>query len=733
MRRILVVIGLLAALPAAGQQMITSFETEADLEGVQIPPSITAERVQTHATDGEWALRLDIPGSEKDTWPGMGVPVTVDSTQYTVFAFDAFNPQDDNLSLNWRIDFQDETKEFGGTSLKAASNTRVEIWVAARGPIKRVLLYRRMPRSDATVVLDNLHWDTVEDRFTPLHYVDEAEAPAATEAESAQGFIMFGRPLTDVVFANSPPRAEERIETIDAVATPGEYEPATFSLHALTDLSQVQVSFDGIPATGEVLPVRALDKRVTYSSDSYIADMPVLCERREAVDVAAGASKRWVLDLHVSADAASGLHEGAVTIATGGREPVTVPLRLRVLPYHLQEPTDVFWGEYYKGPQLADTEEGRLEEMRRDLADQRAHGMSSVGLTFGIPTEAVVWNDGEYVLSLDGTQYAAFMDMYVELGFPMPVIQLSDSGQHAPGMSELDFESEEWGERYKAFWRAVQAEHSRRGWPEVIVQPVDEPGWKDEGARQRNLRCLKLLKQIPDMRTEQDGPGDEYFEEVAGPWADVWNYNGGIGEAETVDTAQANGHIVTVYNCDVESYRPEVDRYVAGWFQVAADTSGCYNWAYMSWGGSPYNDNDHNHGTWMHVYPPLGDEPGGPSTGWIGAREGVDDYRYIHTLRQAITRAEASDNAAAKRAAAEARAELERIIGTIAYSPRVRNGAKWTERGTDDEGRRTIGGTLRLGNGWTHAEYDVNRWIVAQHTMAIMRALGEIDAGGAEN
>ncbi len=731
MRRALIVATVLfAALPVAAQQMVNSFETEADLQRASIPAAITAERVQEHATDGEWALRLDIPGSEQDTWPGVLFPIEADSTQFTVFAFDAFNPQDDRLALSWRIDLKDGETQFGGAAVPANASQRVEIWTAGLGPIERILIYRRMPRADATVYIDNVHLATLENRFEPIHYVETAEAPEPTDAEQARGFILFDRPFTDVVFANSVPRPEERVASVDAVATPGEYEPATLSVYALGDLAQVRVSFEGIPATGEVLPIRALDKRVTYSSKQFIVDMPVLCERREAVDVPADSSRRWLIDLEVAADASPGVHEGTLTIAADGREPVTVPMRLRVLPYELLEPADMFWGEYYTGPKLADTDEARIAQMRLDLTDQRAHGMSSVGLTFGVPREAVTWAGEEYALDLDGTQYAAFMDMYVELGYPMPVIQLSDSGQHAPGMAEMAFDSDEWAARYQAFWRAMMAEQERRGWPELIVQPVDEPGWKDQVAKDRNVRCLKLLKQIPGMRTEEDGPRDEYFEQIAGPWSDVWNYNGAIGDPETTASAQADGRIIAIYNCDVESYRPEVDRWVAGWFQIAANTNGCYNWSYMSWGGTPYNDNDHNYGTWMHVYPPLGDEPGGPSTGWIGAREGVDDYRYVHTLREAIARAEASDNAEAHAAAREARAELERITGTIVYSPRVRNAAVWTERGTDAEGLPTIGGTLKLGNGWSHAEYAVNRWLVAQHTVAIMQALGEIEADG---
>ncbi len=720
--------GLVAACALAHAQPISSFEDEAGLEQFS-PGGVTMERVQEHASDGEWSLRVDYPGSERDTWPGLYFTTDTDTTQYQIFAFDAFNPAPDPLALSWRIDLADGRNQFGGTSLQADGTTHVEVWVTGMEPITRILLYRRMPREDCTVYFDDFQWARMDDRFEPMYYVDDAEPPAPTDVEQQRGFILFGRPLTDVVFSNAVPRAEERIETVDAVATPGEYEPATLSLYALEDLAQVRVSFDGIPATGEVLPVRCLNKRETYSSDRYIVDMPVLCERREAVDVAAQTTRRWVLDLRIADDAPPGLHEGTVTIAVGGREPVTLPLRLRVLPYALLEPTDMFWGEYYQGPKLATEDEARLLEMRGDLADQRAHGMTSVGLCFGVPAESIAWaEDGRCELSLDGTQYAAFMDDYVALGFPMPVIQLSDSGQAAAGMAgDFAFDSEEWGEAYKTFWRAMQAEHERRGWPEVIVQPVDEPGWRDDVARARNVRCLTLLKQIPGMRTEQDGPGDAYFHNEAGPVSDVWNYNGGIAEPDVVTAAQADGHIITLYNCDVESYRPEVDRYVTGWFQIAANINGCYNWAYMAWGGSPYNDNDHATGTWMHVYPPLGDEPGGPSTGWIGAREGIDDYRYVHTLREAIARALASDDAAAQQAARDAQAELDRLIASIQYSPRVRNTAQWTVRETRDDGTRILGGTLKLPNGWSHADYALHRWIIAEQTVRVLEALGEIE------
>ena len=64
------------------------------------PSTVTAERVQEHATDGEWSLRVFIPGSEQDTWPGINFVPQVDTTQYQVFAFDAFNTDADRVALS---------------------------------------------------------------------------------------------------------------------------------------------------------------------------------------------------------------------------------------------------------------------------------------------------------------------------------------------------------------------------------------------------------------------------------------------------------------------------------------------------------------------------------------------------------------------------------------------------------------------------------------------------------
>ena len=457
---------------------------------------------------------------------------------------------------------------------------------------------------------------------------------------------------------------------------------------------------------------------MTYSSKQFIRDVPVLLERRTRVDIAPNVAKRFWLDARIPKDAAPGVYRTTATFAADGVPNASIPIRIRVLPFPLPEPKDMFFGEYYQGPKLAKTPEQKRAFLERDMRDMRAQGMTSIGLCFGVDTKPATFEDGQAKLVFDGTSlFEHCMNLYRDLGFPAPIVLLSDSGQGFAAKSEEPFGSPGYKARYQAFWRAMQAECKARDWPELIVQPVDEPGWKDQAAKDRNATLLKWLKEIPGMRTEQDGPGDGYFHGVAGPHADMWNYNGGIGKEKVVAAAKRKGHLIALYNCDVESYRPEAQRYVAGFFQQRSGTHGCYNWAYMSFSGSPYCDFDFRHGTWMHVYPEWKDEVGGPSIGWMGYREGIDDYRYMLALKQAAAQAEEQGDPALRATATAGRKQLAALLDTLDYSPRVRSQCRFAAKRPVDDGYE-VTGPFRLPNGWDFRTYDIARWQIAE---AIMR------------
>lgn len=81
-------------------------------------------------------------------------------------------------------------------------------------------------------------------------------------------------------------------------------------------------------------------------------------------------------------------------------------------------------------------------------------------------------------------------------------------------------------------------------------------------------------------------------------------------------------------------------------WKSGADGTGI--WTYQRPNADPFNDLDGEYKDYCMVFPPR--TPGGqpvPTLGWEGVREGWRDFRYVHTLEQAVARAEKDGRAAA--------------------------------------------------------------------------------------
>ena len=740
--------GLFAAACVAAAETLESFETDA-YPGVT-PSGCTVERVQEHASDGASSLKVLFPGNAKDTWPGLSVsPPERELSLGDVFVVDVYNPLDEPVYLSYRVDAAEGPNTFGSQTLGGRSWTKVEIWTSWLAntmdvaDITRFYPYLRMPREDRVLYFDHFRIEMREARFNRLAYLEIATAPQPTPHELAAGCCVFRRGELGHVFPNSVPWPGERAEAVHLFAAQGEVEPVALSIRTLSDLDTATLAVSSLVSERATLPegaveigcVRHLDKKVTYASQGYIAAMPAYVEACDSFEhLRAGTTATFWIRFRLPPDATPGLYRGEVLLQTrrpGGEGALTLPLSVRVLPFSLPEPRDYFIGEYYR-PWGYATDDAWKDGVAADLADMRDHGMTSVGLCIGLDTAKVSIADGRVDLGFDGaTRFEHFMDTYAALGFAAPVVMLSDSGQ-AVAREAGDYGTAEYSRAYKAFWQAVQETCRQRGWPELIVQPVDEPGWQDDEAKDRNLSLLKLLKEIPGMRTEQDGPGDGYFTNVAGPFADMWNYNGAVASFDKVRQIR-NSHLVAIYNNDVESYRPEVDRYAAGFFLKAAGIDGVFNWEYRGGRGSLYDDLDGPSGDWVHNYPATDSSNGGPSVAWEGAREGVDDLRYA--LLFDAWRAKGRSHEAAAHAVEEADGLWAYLMDSLAASPGVRGRAQWTARWSradaepfghdlDPDATGFLGGILKQPNGWGLRDYQRARWAIARSVLELERACG---------
>ncbi|OGV67642.1 MAG: hypothetical protein A3K19_14670 [Lentisphaerae bacterium RIFOXYB12_FULL_65_16] len=147
-------------------EKLASFESDADLPlGLTVQSGCTIQRVQQHATDGAWSLRVEIPGSEKDTWPGIllkgeGQP---DWSSRQALMLDIFLDGDAETGLGARLD-ADKEVWCPIPTLKPGLNKDLIVGVAAvkekvdLKQVKTLLLYIGQPRRNYVFYVDNVRW-----------------------------------------------------------------------------------------------------------------------------------------------------------------------------------------------------------------------------------------------------------------------------------------------------------------------------------------------------------------------------------------------------------------------------------------------------------------------------------------------------------------------------------------------------------------------------------------------
>ncbi len=713
---------ILLACIACAQQPLVSFEDGENWQAhIRKGGSLDFKIVQENPNHGQNAARAFFPGSEIDTWPGFYVVVNQDNlADNNILAFNAWHEEPEDLLLSVRVDFKDGTRIFlSAPTLPPRQKTKHKIYLPVKDldgnkkTINTILVYRSKPRKNATIWFDAFEYASSDTLFTPIEYVAQPGIKPNQE-ELEFGAQIFQRPWMEHVFPNVKPTQRNPVK-LTFNACPGEAEPATLSVHALNNVNAAKATItkDLEDDKGnklakdafQILIVQCLDKRPTYPDTRRYVNLPVVLEKLQQAPIPKDTTLTFWVDATIPKDARPGTYNGSLALKLDNKE-ATIPVAVNVRNFTLQEPDDMFWGEYFTSFFLGETLEEQNQFIKDALLDMRQNGMTSLGICFGLDLSKSTYENGipKYDIPEDA-HLTTTLNTYRDLKFPQPIIILADMGQAFCSVQKLPFGTQQYKEAYQAFWKSFQQEAKKRNWPEIIVQPVDEPGWKDQGEKDRNLALLKYLKEIPGMRTEQDGPGDDYFHNVAGPWSDVWNFNGATGTPEVIEKLHRENKIPLIYNCDVESYRPATARYTTGFFQARSNTRGSFNWAYCSFANDPYSDFDSKHGDWMHIYPKTNKRPGGPSIGWRATREGIDDFKYIATLKALIKQSKSPKTK-------EAQKILDEVLNSINYSKNVRNAGSFQKLPTQ-KGVQRIAGAFTQPIGWNLQNYDDAREIIA--------------------
>ncbi|HWL53003.1 MAG TPA: hypothetical protein VNQ90_11245 [Chthoniobacteraceae bacterium] len=556
-------------------------------------------------------------------------------------------------------------------------------------------------------------------QFRKVAYRETNQLPAEAVAAAQNGLIIYQRPFMEHLFSNSVPRKEELAAVLRARATPGEREPILAGVYATGAVPEVSVQVGELTGPGgAVIPasavsvqvVREILKRHLYNARWSLdySSLPMVLEPFRPFALEANRSKGVFLDIHVPESAAPGIYKGTVSFTTQ-EGTVSRPMEVEVYPFRLVRPSEMFFGAY--AGMLTETPEAPVESYLREMAE---NGFTTIGYAspWGrIRREA---GGGEIKATFIPT-YEKVMSHYEAYGFTRPVIHLQDLPQSFANR-EAGWGKPGYDEAYLAGAKALHEELlSRKGWPEVYLQPVDEPAWRSKDEEKKNVHLLRLLKEQGLFKTEQDGPPNHYFIHEAGPYADMWVVNGEIPPPEVIRNARAEGKKVLIYNTDVETWRPVITRYSAGFFQWKFDLDGCLQWEFQNQRGADFAQRAYDEiseggiGYMALVYPAYGDSPGGPTLSLRGFREGIDDYAYLLTLRHALDAAREKK----PQKVAEIEAKLQGLMESLKPLLRLRNQGAWSAKGEDGEGAY-LSGSFNLDNGWSLGDYDRYRHEVAQ-------------------
>lgn len=560
-------------------------------------------------------------------------------------------------------------------------------------------------------------------RMPPAEWAKWKEEPAPPDgpmppisaADAARGFVVYARHYLDCIYPSTRPRAEELNPQLRIFAARGQYVTTSFTVLPLRDLPGATVITNALgPVRGpdvEVRHARFTRARPNYTVQHRWRWVPDVLARFSTLDLQAGQNARFWITIRVPDDAPAGMHESAVRFhtATGVAD---VPIRLRILPFTLRDDPAKIFAIYYRHPYdlMANAPDELSREYFRRKAelehrDLAAHGTRNV--TLSISSRAA---DAQGNFAFNWELLAAKLELWRKHRFVGPVVMgiptatvyekymRERPGSHLRGVK---IPPPEFAAEITAMVKAIESERARRGWPEFLYYPVDEPS-TDAVAVQFMVTVLRACKAAGVRTYVTADPTREHFAPMR-PVVDVWCTQPFAPDRDTVE-ADMKARPVE-YWCYPNHVNGENDhtpvagaRMTYGFGFWRSGFRALIPWIYQASSGDPFNYLDAATSDFFNRSEPDGTPM--PVAMWEAYREGYNDYRYVFTLEQLMVEARTSGRPAAEAAARHAEAERRFVWDAIRVQAKYKH---------DDL--------------WSAEEFDVHRWIIARQILALEDAL----------
>jgi len=451
------------------------------------------------------------------------------------------------------------------------------------------------------------------------------------------------------------PQGKQVTDTVRVFASPGEYEPATFSIRSGVELKgiRVQLAGDLTDNQGSTIRRTAVEIRLVDPFEEWTKKKTeCYLLKRDTVDITANTTRRFWVTIHVPDHAKPGTYRSKIVIGQKitelgpdlGRMKALKALtyEVEVLPIQLLTAHEtgmaffMFYDTYYYG----DLPDGAARFVtdayqKRVFDDMREHGMTTANL------HLYPFVDGKFTLTGRTEKH---------LGLAQTMETLKKTKLVAPGLPVT------WvgAERYGAdVWKGVLDEGRKKNWPEIVFYAVDEPG-----EEKRNKRVRATMKAFNAFRAKYPqyglrittAIGSSRGIQTVGHHYDLWIgcQAQRIGESGVIADAKMRRKELWTYDCMLAPVDAETDRYYFGVWAWVSGVKGCSHWAYFA---QPHLS---------YAYPTEDELI--PSIGWEAVREGIDDYRYLSTLKRLADKARAAGKKQLVERADKIFAEVKKMV-----------------------------------------------------------------------
>ncbi len=504
-----------------------------------------------------------------------------------------------------------------------------------------------------------------EGQFTEL-----VPEPVPGPNDKRAGFIPFSRNYMEPIYSSSRPRRGEITSSFEVTLARGEYEPVVVALYAVRDVGDVRLEIKDVRSPARAIPdnwfeVRKLEYRAVLprgrkKRDKRYVLVPSILRKTNSARLRKGRTSAFWVTVYAGKDALPGNYSGKILITNQGEVLRTLRLKVRILPFVLEEIPDKVFSVLYTPTNLAPA----LEENARILMrDMRAHGMNSyspIVSAWGEPLGFDKLGRPKIERLLNHLEWSK------EEGFWQPTLlninKLIRTGRPASDANYKKFEEEIDIPNLQRLVLYLEEERKRNKWPEIIYIPIDEPGcFTDRAGTRREEIAVKVLRTLSRLgvrgaTTIADLVDNKHrklprWRNVVGwwdkmrPYCKVRIYCNGFPEGETslaneIRDAKMRGHQVMLYeNSSTMGIDPFVSRMYFGFYGWRTGVMGITAWTHPTWNKATVLhawDDWQAHRQAVRSYFERNWELPPSTVCWEMVREGVDDQKFLYLFEQRL-------------------------------------------------------------------------------------------------